>query len=144
MPVENGDIATFHYTGTFEDGSTFDSSRDREPLRSVVGAGGLIAGFEEALLGMEIGEAKAVVIPPEKGYGPRDPNLIQRVPRSALQVEKIQVGDVLQLKEPDQPHVHRAYITEVDDESVVIDLNMPLAGKTLHFELEVMEIEKEK
>ena len=141
MPVEAGNIVTFHYTGKFEDGSVFDSSEGRDPLRSVVGAGGLIAGFEEALMGMEVGEDKSVVIPPEKGYGPHDPNLVQRVPKTAIGLDSLEVGDVLQLREPDGQNVHRAYITEIDEESIVIDLNMPLAGKTLLFDLQIVAIE---
>ena len=141
MGVTPGDVVTFHYTGSFEDGTVFDSSREREPLRSVIGAGGLIAGFEEGILGMEVGEQKQIVVPPEKGYGPRDPNLVQAVPRSAIQVEDLEVGDVLQLREPDGGHVHHAFVAEITEESITLDLNLPLAGKTLIFDLEVLKIE---
>lgn len=137
-----GDTVRVHYTGTLEDGTTFDSSRDREPLEFKIGEGQLIAGFEEAIKGMSEGDTKRVTIPCEEAYGPHLDEQIAEVPREQLPEDvDPQPGMMLQAQAEDG-RVARFRVTEVGDDSITIDGNHPLAGKTLIFDLEVVDIKQ--
>jgi peptidylprolyl isomerase len=138
--AKQGDSVKVHYTGKLDDGTVFDSSVGREPLDFTVGAGQLIAGFDEAVVGMAVGETKTVRIAPEQAYGPHNPEMTLQVPRSDLPAE-IQPELGMQL-EASQEGGHSMVVTvvEVTDESVTFDANHPLAGKTLTFEIEVVEL----
>jgi len=144
--VKEGDTVKVHYTGTLEDGKTFDTSVDREPLEITLGEGQLIVGFEEALVGMQTGEKKTVVIPPEKAYGKWHDYLIIDVERERFPTEMtFTVGQQLVVSqqtdntEPDFPPT-MVTIVRFDDEKVVLDANHPLAGKELTFAIELLEI----
>jgi len=135
-----GDTVRIHYTGTLDDGTQFDSSAGRDPLEFAVGSGQVIPGFDRAVEGMGVGENKTVKIAPEEGYGERHEQLVQDVPKSA-QPEDIdpQIGMRLQASGPDG-RVMQLVVTEVAEESITVDGNHPLAGKTLNFEIELVEI----
>jgi peptidylprolyl isomerase len=135
--VNKGDVVQIHYTGRLEDGSVFDSSQDREPLRFVAGSGQLIPGVSEAVLGMQEGEKKTVTVPPDKGYGLRNPALQQTVPRGDLP-DQVAAGD--QLRAVHQGKEFPVWVSEVNDQTAKIDANHPLAGKTLTFDLEVVSV----
>jgi FKBP-type peptidyl-prolyl cis-trans isomerase 2 len=137
MKVENGKKVKVHYTGKYEDGEVFDSSKEREPIEFTVGEGQLIVGFEEAVIGMEVGETKTVNITPENGYGDVREDLFTEVEKSQLP-EGVEVGSVLQAMTPTGPVAVK--VTEMGDDKVVVDANHPLAGKTLVFDLELMEV----
>lgn len=140
MKIQNGNKVTVHYTGTLDDGTVFDSSEGREPLTFEAGAGQLIKGFDEAVIGMEKGQEKDITIPPAEAYGDRDARLTKQIPRSALPKDKEpQVGMMLGLTTPDGQQLP-AQITQVNDKEITIDLNHPLAGKTLHFKIKIVEI----
>lgn len=135
-----GDTVKVHYTGKLEDGTVFDSSRDREPLEFTLDGGQIIAGFEEAVEGMEEGEETTVEIPPEKAYGPHQEQAVMEFPRSELPDEMApEVGVQLQLQ-GQNGQVFPARITDVGDETVTLDANHPLAGETLTFEIELVEV----
>ena len=138
--AKKGDSVKVHYTGKLDDGTVFDSSVGREPLDFTVGAGQLIAGFDEAVVGMALGEKKAVRIAAEQAYGPHNPEMTLQVPRSDLPAD-IQPELGMQL-EASQEGGHSMVVTvvEVSDESVTFDANHPLAGKALTFEIEVVEL----
>lgn len=138
--AKQGDSVKVHYTGKLDDGTVFDSSVGREPLDFTVGAGQLIAGFDEAVVGMAVGEKKTVRIAPEQAYGPHNPEMTLQVPRSDLPAD-IQPELGMQL-EASQEGGHSMVVTvvEVTDESVTFDANHPLAGKALTFEIEVVEL----
>jgi FKBP-type peptidyl-prolyl cis-trans isomerase 2 len=138
--AKQGDSVKVHYTGKLDDGTVFDSSVGREPLEFTVGAGQLIAGFDEAVVGMAAGEQKTVRIAAEQAYGPHNPEMTLQVPRSDLPAE-IQPELGMQL-EASQEGGHSMVVTvvEVSDESVTFDANHPLAGKALTFEIEVVEL----
>jgi len=138
--AKKGDSVKVHYTGKLDDGTVFDSSVGREPLDFTVGAGQLIAGFDEAVVGMALGEKKAVRIAAEQAYGPHNPEMTLQVPRSDLPAD-IQPELGMQL-EASQEGGHSMVVTvvEVTDESVTFDANHPLAGKALTFEIEVVEL----
>ncbi|HEV2707073.1 MAG TPA: peptidylprolyl isomerase [Pyrinomonadaceae bacterium] len=134
-PAKNGDTVRVHYTGRFEDGEVFDSSEGGEPLEFTLGTGQVIPGFEQAILGMRVGEAKRVEIEPDDAYGPRHESLITSLARehARFPVEP-QVGMNLLLPLADGQQLE-IVITEVTETHVTIDGNHPLAGRTLTFDL---------
>lgn len=127
-----GDTVKVHYTGTLSNGTTFDSSAGREPLNFTLGEGQVIPGFEDAVLGMAVGEEKTVTIPVDQAYGSYDEDLILVVPREMVPDEIAVVGTSLY-----QP---RGTIIFVDDEVVMIDQNHRLAGEDLTFTITLVEI----
>jgi len=141
--VIKGDRVEIHYVGTLEsDGSQFDSSRDRgQPLGFTVGQGQMIKGFDDGVLGMKIGEQKTLVLPPALAYGDVSPENILKVPKKdvvdAVGEAECVVGAKLMVG-PGVP----ATITEITDDEIALDANHPLAGQTLKFEVELMEIQR--
>lgn len=138
--AKNGDTAKVHYTGKLEDGKIFDSSREREPLEFVIGSGNLIPGFENGVVGMEVGESKILSIPPEEAYGARREELVIKVNIGNFP-EHItpSVGLQLQMTQPDGNHLN-VIITDLTEDIATLDANHPLAGHTLHFDVELVEI----
>jgi len=142
--AKRGDKVKVHYTGKFDDGTVFDSSRDRgQPLEFTLGQGRLIRGFENAVMGMAVGQTKTVAIPPEDAYGPKNADLVRKMERNKFP-EKIkpEVGTFLNVRQPDGGMLE-TMITEVTEDFVTLDANHPLAGRTLTFELELVEIASE-
>ena len=139
--VKNGQTVSVHYVGTLDDGTEFDSSRNsNEPLLCEVGGGKLIKGFDSALVGMEVGQTKSISISPEEAYGDVIPEAYQTVSRSNFPSDfSFNVGETVQGQGADG-NVVRAKIDAVNDESVVLDFNHPMAGKNLNFEIELLEI----
>ena len=147
--VENGDVISVDYIGKLEDGTVFDTSvkeaaieagiynqmRNYEPLTFTVGAGQMIAGFDEGVVGMEVGETKTLKIPHEEAYGEYDPELSRELPVEAVNFTP-EVG--MQLATDTGL---RGIITEVGEKSFIIDFNHELAGKTLIFEVTVVSVE---
>ncbi len=138
--AKSGDTVKVHYTGRFEDGTVFDSSREREPFELTLGTGDVIPGFENGIIGMSTGETKTISIPPEEAYGPVRDDLIISVHKENFP-ENITptVGQQLQLRQP-EGNLINVVITEIDGDNVTLDANHPLAGKTLEFEIELLEI----
>ena len=138
--VKHGDWVFVHYTGKFEDGKVFDSSRDGSPLDFVVGEGGLIEGFEKGVMGMAIGEKKNIKLTPAEGYGDYDEKAVFDVPLENFG-EKPELEKGMQIVvTPQEGQDFLATIKDFDDKNVKLDTNHPLAGKTLNFELELMDI----
>jgi FKBP-type peptidyl-prolyl cis-trans isomerase 2 len=137
---KSGDTVRVHYTGTLEDGSQFDSSREREPMEFALGQGQLIAGFEKAVYDLGVGETCTVVLPPEEGYGEVNPDMVQDVPREMMpEGIELKEGIVLQGK-ADDGRVDTFTVVAFTEEKVTLDANHPLAGKALTFEIELLEI----
>lgn len=135
-----GDTVRIHYTGTLTDGTQFDSSSGRDPLEFELGSGQVIPGFDNAVDGMNVGDTKTVAIPPDEAYGNRQEQLVQTVPKSALPDEiSPEVGMQLQSQSPDG-QVMLLVVTEVTDDTLTVDGNHPLAGQTLNFDIELVEI----
>lgn len=138
--VKNGHFVHVKYTGTLENGAVFDSNRDTHPLEVEVGAGRIIKGFEDALLGMTKAEEKTFTLSPEEAYGPRNESLEQSFMRSELpEGFDPKVGQVLALQNP-QGAKFPAKVKRADEEKITVDLNHPLAGETLTFAIKVVEI----
>ena len=135
-----GKTVKIHYTGTLENGSQFDSSEGRDPLEFQLGSGQVIPGFDKAVEGMTVGESKTVSIAPEDAYGHRNEQAIQKVPKSALPDDLVPVeGMMLQAQNQNQQPVQLT-VTAVGDETITVDANHPLAGKTLNFKISLVEV----
>ncbi len=138
--AKSGDTVRIHYTGTLEDKSVFDTSRERDPLEFTLGSGQVIAGFDEAVTGMGVGEAKTVTLPPEKAYGPLNPAARQPFPKDKFpEGMTVEVGSQLQLQSA-EGHPLMVTVAEITDDHVILDGNHPLAGKDLTFDIELVEI----
>ncbi|HEC15410.1 MAG TPA: peptidylprolyl isomerase [Sedimenticola sp.] len=138
--AKSGDTVKVHYTGTFDDGTQFDTSVGAEPLVVTLGKGEVIPGFERGLEGMSVGEKKTIHIPAEEAYGEHRPQLVQQVDRAEIPEEiELAVGLQLQASSPDG-QTHILTVTEVNDDSITVDGNHPMAGKALNFELDLVEI----
>lgn len=140
QPAEEGSTVLVHYTGRLEDGTVFDSSRDGNPIEFEVGSEEVIDGFDQAVRGMEQGETREATLGPDEAYGERREDLIFDIPREELpeQVDP-SVGQELSVEIESGREVP-AYVAEVDEDTVTLDLNHPLAGKALSFEIEVVEV----
>lgn len=139
--AKSGDSVKIHYTGTLDDGTQFDSSDGREPLSFTLGSGQVIPGFDKAVDGMAVGDSKSVNIPAEDAYGPHQPQMVQDVPLSALPADLTpEVGMGLQAQGPDG-QVANLVVTSVQDDSITVDGNHPLAGKALNFDIELVSID---
>ena len=135
-----GDTVAIHYTGTLADGSQFDSSEGRDPLRFTLGSGQIIAGLDAAITGMSQGEKKSVTIAAAEAYGDHRPEAVQAVPRAQIPAEiPLEVGGGLQVQTPNGQTIP-VTVTSVTDEEVTLDANHPLAGKDLTFAVELIEI----
>lgn len=141
MAVKNGDKIKVEYIGKLDDGSVFDSSENHgKPLEFEVGSGHVIKGFDSAVLGMNEGDEKEFKISPADAYGQHDPTLIQKVPREVFPKDaEITAGLVFEAGLPTGERVP-AMIADVDDNTVTVDLNHPLAGKALNFKIKLKEI----
>jgi len=138
--ANTGDTVKIHYTGTLDDGTKFDSSVDREPLEFTIGSGQVISGFDSAITGMAVGDKKTVRIDPAQAYGERNQEMVQDVPRDAIPAElQLEIGTPLQAQGPDG-QVFNVTVVGLGEDTVRLDGNHPLAGKTLTFDIELMEI----
>lgn len=139
MQIAERTVASFHYTLTDEAGAVIDSSAGHDPLTYLHGAGNIVPGLEKAMAGRAAGDKFDVVVAPEEGYGTPNDLLIQTVPREAFQgVDSIEVGMQFQAQTPQGPI--SVVVSRVEDGLVTVDGNHPLAGKSLHFAIEVVEV----
>ena len=141
MPTaQPGDTVRIHYTGRLRDGSVFDSSEGKEPLEFTLGLGEVIRGFDRAVEGMSAGDRKSIHIPAGEAYGPYREDLMVAVDRAQFPPNvPPEVGQQLQVG-MDDGGVLDVTVTEIDDDSVTLDANHPLAGQDLLFELELVEV----
>lgn len=135
MQITKNTVASIHYTLRDGDGNILDTSSGREPLTYLQGAGNLIMGMEEGLEGKTTGDKFQLEISPDKGYGVKDSNLVQKVPRSAFGNQEVKKGMQFQTN---QGQV--VTVTDVGLNEITVDANHPLAGVTLHFDVEVTNV----
>ena len=140
MQIADNAVVAIHYTLTDDAGTTLDTSRERnEPLAYLHGHGNIIPGLESALVGKQAGDKLNVTVAPEEGYGERHDALIQTVPREAFEgVDEVLPGMQFQAQTDAGPRLFT--ITEVEGDNVTVDGNHPLAGATLHFDVEITEV----
>ena len=140
MKIANESVVSIHYTLTDDDGALLDSSDGRDPLRYLHGAGNIIPGLEKALEGAVKGDAKKVTVSPKDGYGEHDKELVQALPRNMFTgIDKIEAGMEFQAQSPTGEEQF-VVVKEVTEETVTVDGNHALAGKTLHFDVKVEEV----
>lgn len=139
--VQNGDTVQVHYTGKLQDGTVFDSSRDREPLEFKVGEQTVIPGFENAVVGMEVGETKTAQVPADDAYGQRREDMI-------FSVDNEQIPEDLNPKVGDQLRVQLTngesalvLVHAINQDGIELDANHPLAGHDLEFDIELVSVE---
>lgn len=140
MPIKDGDTIKISYVGTLDDGTVIDSTENHDgPLEFTVGSGQVISGFDEAVKGMEVGEEKTIRIEAADAYGEPNPAMIETVPKSMLQCDaEITAGMMIAVGTADGQQMP-AKITEVTDETLTVDMNHPLAGEALTFNIKVVE-----
>ncbi len=138
-PIKAGDTISVDYTGKFDNGEVFDTSSNRAPLKFTVGSGQLIPGFDKAVVGMQPGDKKTVTIQPEDGYGAHDKERVVSMPRAGVpEGMQVEVGMAVQLADQSGNPIP-AVVQELTDDAVILDLNHPLAGKALTFDIEIKE-----
>lgn len=138
--IKQGDTVRIHYTGTLLDGQVFDSSDGRDPLEFVVGSGQIIPGLDSAMPGLAVGDKKRVEIACVDAYGPINPGMRQEIPREGIPDDiPLEPGTQLQMQTPDGQALP-VMVVEVNDATVTLDANHPLAGQDLIFDIEVVSI----
>ncbi|MFT6851110.1 MAG: FKBP-type peptidyl-prolyl cis-trans isomerase 2 [Sphingobacteriales bacterium] len=138
--VKATDTVKLHYTGTLKTGQVFDSSLEREPLEVKLGQGQLIPGFEKALVDMTVSEKKTFEIPTEEAYGVVREELVQEVEKNQLPQDMEPETGMGLASRDEEGNEMRMVITEIKEETIVVDANHPLAGQDLTFEIELLEI----
>ncbi|HWO43077.1 MAG TPA: peptidylprolyl isomerase [Candidatus Eisenbacteria bacterium] len=136
--IRDGSVVSIEYTLTDEKGNVIESNVGKEPMTYIHGAGQIVPGLEKELAGMKTGEQKKVTVKPDEGYGAVNPDLVQELPKDKIPAEALKPGAVLMMNTPQGPIPIR--IKEIRDKTVVVDLNNPLAGKTLTFDVKVVDI----
>jgi FKBP-type peptidyl-prolyl cis-trans isomerase SlyD len=137
--IREGAIVTIDYTLKDDSGAVIESSVGKEPMTYIHGAGQIVPGLERALAGLKIGDQKKVEVRPEEGYGPPDANAFRELPKESLPPDAQKVGAMLMMKSADGGMVP-VRVHKVTATTVTVDLNHPLAGKTLNFDVTVKDI----
>ena len=140
MQIEQGKQVELHFALKLADGQVVDSTFDRQPAVLKIGDGNLPEGFEELLLGLEAGDKKSFVVPPEKAFAQPNPNNIQNMKRTDFAADmELEVGMVVSFADANKAELP-GVIKEFDDSVVVVDFNHPLAGKELTFDVEIIQV----
>lgn len=135
-----GDKIKLHYSYKLDDGTVFATSRDQEPLEFVIGAPEIIPGIQEAVIGMRPGDRKTVAIPPEKAYGPYYKEMTAAIDRGMVPGElELEVGIAIRVKHADGQESD-AFVTEINEDTILVDGNHPLAGKNLIIDFQLLDV----
>jgi peptidylprolyl isomerase len=138
--AKNGDTVKVHFTGRLENGEVFSKSEVETPIEIRLGNAELLPGFERGIVGMEVGEKKTIAVPPEEAYGPRQEDLLVEINKSNLPEHVTPtIGKGLRIRQSDGDDIH-VIIADMTETTVTLDANHPLAGATLFFHLELVEI----
>ncbi|THB78529.1 MAG: peptidylprolyl isomerase [Desulfobulbaceae bacterium] len=140
MSAQQGDTVKIHYTGSLDDGEVFDSSEGRDPFTFTIGSGQVIPGFDDAVLGMEVGEEKDVVIPVDRAYGERKDELVIVAPVEHIPPDlEPEIGQELEVGGA-AGEILRVRVVGLDEKHITLDANPPLAGLELHFKIKLLEV----
>jgi FKBP-type peptidyl-prolyl cis-trans isomerase SlyD len=137
--VQEGSLVSIEYTLTDANGAVIESNAGKEPMTYVHGAGQIVPGLEKELTGMKVGAQKKIHVKPEEGYGPVNPQAFQEIPKEKLPPDAQKVGAILATKGP-QGQTITMRVHEIKGNTVIVDFNHPLAGKTLNFDVKVVDI----
>ena len=138
--AKNGDTVKVHFTGRLENGEVFVKSEEDQPVDLTLGTGELIPGVERTIVGMEVGEKKTIAVPPEQAYGPKQEDLMVEIDKSNLPEHVTPaIGKGLRIRQSDGDDIN-VIISGMTENTVTLDGNHPLAGGTLFFDLELVEI----
>jgi FKBP-type peptidyl-prolyl cis-trans isomerase SlyD len=141
LTVTQDVVVSLDYVLQLDDGQEIDRSEADAPLNYLHGHQQIISGLENALTGMKVGDEKKVVVAPGEGYGERDENQVQHLPRSAFPPDvELSEGEVLDLRDGQSGQVFQAQVLEVNENEIILDLNHPLAGETLHFQVRIADL----
>jgi FKBP-type peptidyl-prolyl cis-trans isomerase SlyD len=141
MQIERDRVVVIHYTLKNDSGEVLESSQGAAPIAYLHGYGNLVPGLEKALAGKRAGDALAVSVPPEDGYGVRNPALVQIVAKASLKLDvEPEVG--MQLRAQGPRGAQLLTISQVGRDTLTLDGNHPMAGRTLHFDVEVTDVRK--
>ena len=138
--VKDGTVVSLQYTLSGEDGKTIESNKGKEPLKYTQGSHQIVPGLEKGLAGLKVGDEKRVKVTPEEGYGQVDPKGFQEFPKEKIPSEGLKVGSVLMATGPQGQQVP-VRVHEIKEKTVVLDLNHPMAGKTLVFDVKVLDVQ---
>jgi FKBP-type peptidyl-prolyl cis-trans isomerase SlyD len=138
--VKDGTVVSLQYTLSGEDGKAIESNKGKEPLKYTQGSHQIVPGLEKGLAGMKVGDEKRVKVTPEEGYGQVDPKGFQEFPKEKIPSEGLKVGSVLMATGPQGQQVP-VRVHEIKEKTVVLDLNHPMAGKTLVFDVKVLDVQ---
>jgi FKBP-type peptidyl-prolyl cis-trans isomerase SlyD len=139
--IKDGSVVSFEYTLSSEDGKTIESNKGKPPLKYTQGSRQIVPGLEKELTGMKPGDEKRVKVTPEEGYGPVDPKGFQEFPKDKIPSDALKVGAVLMANGPRGQQVP-VRVHEIKENTVVLDLNHPMAGKTLLFDIKVLDVQQ--
>jgi FKBP-type peptidyl-prolyl cis-trans isomerase SlyD len=139
--IKDGSVVSFEYTLSSEDGKTIESNKGKAPLKYTQGSRQIVPGLEKELAGMKAGDEKRVKVTPEEGYGPVDPKGFQEFPKDKIPSEGLKVGAVLMANGPGGQQIP-VRVHEIKENTVVLDLNHPMAGKTLLFDIKVLDVQQ--
>jgi FKBP-type peptidyl-prolyl cis-trans isomerase SlpA len=140
MPISLGDDVIIHYAMKLNGGQVIETTFGKDPLLLKVGSGDLPQGLEEALIGLSKGDKKAITLPPSKSFGQKRKNVTTEVPKSMFEEEEKLTRNALVELISKEGVRHMVSVHEVKENSVILDLNHPLAGQTLAVDIEVVEI----
>jgi FKBP-type peptidyl-prolyl cis-trans isomerase 2 len=138
--VQKGDTVSVYYTGTLTNGTVFDSNVGKETFNFTVGANEVIPGFDQGVIGMKLNETKTITIPANEAYGPVNPSLIVKVPKSSFTNQSVEVG--MYVTQTTNGQQYQGVVTAVNSTTVTVDFNSPLAGQTLIFQIKLVGIKK--
>ncbi|QTH72915.1 FKBP-type peptidyl-prolyl cis-trans isomerase [Pseudoalteromonas xiamenensis] len=138
MKIEQNSVVKLHYAVLDNEKNTIDNTFDEAPMEIIMGAGYLIPGLEEALIGKQVGDTFSVTVEPENGYGERYDNLTQAVPKSMFEGMEIEVG--MQFRATTDEGDQLVVIIGIEGDDVIVDGNHPLSGITLNFDVEVIDV----
>lgn len=141
LSVSDDLVVSLDYTLRLDDGEVIDSSEGENPLEYLHGRGQLVPGLEKELYGMKVGDSKSVIVAPEDGYGEYDEEAFELVPLDSFPEDlDLAPGLELHMRDSASGHIVQAFVAEIRDDAVLLDLNHPLAGEALHFEVKITSL----
>lgn len=143
MPIKTGDTVKFHFTARLENGKIVESTRRKKPVKTKIGSQDLLPGLEKGIIGLEKGDKKKVKVPPNKGFGKKDKKLIQKVDKEIFKKasKKLRKNVTVEIQFEDG-NKRRALVQDVKKDYIVVDLNHPLAGHTVTFDIEIVDVKR--